>query len=522
MEPKADSKRKTGRTPGTRQESDSAREGKLTRFESLLSGILASLEGDASTPLDTRVREALELVTRHYRAQRVEILRSEPTAVGGDGLPSAGARVALPLMVSSTPGAPAQLLFCERGDATWSQREKAQLGLVANLFAGALRQREFELELLESQVWLFMALESATIGTWDWDLASDRVRYITPFDRYDAVPEVRETSGGNWFATTHPEDVPAARAEVERAVTGDSDGFAIVVRSQNPPYRSGEWIRIYSRGRVVERDASGRATRIMGVHEDVTESKKKEEADRAREATLAQASRLLSLSALTSSIAHEINQPLAALTSFLQAAKRLLDQGEEHREEVEDAIERSITLAERASEIVRRLRRLLRREQPLRERIDLPNELMSVRDQLVREARAAGVELRVLPGEAPLAFLGDRIQIEQALVNLVRNGIEAVAASERNPRVVTLEATATADGVQLRVSDNGPGILESARERLFEPFFTTKSSGSGLGLVVCDSIAELHGGRARLDRTGPEGSSFVLDLPLSPKEVDPV
>ncbi|HSM50960.1 MAG TPA: ATP-binding protein, partial [Thermoanaerobaculia bacterium] len=112
-----------------------------------------------------------------------------------------------------------------------------------------------------------------------------------------------------------------------------------------------------------------------------------------------------------------------------------------------------------------------------------------------------------------------RKQIEQALTNLVRNAVEALAGHERAPRIVTLGGAARGESVEMHVSDNGPGVPAETRERLFEPFFTTKTAGTGLGLLVCLSIAELHGGHVRLDRTGPEGSCFVLELPLRPPEI---
>ena len=169
---------------------------------------------------------------------------------------------------------------------------------------------------------------------------------------------------------------------------------------------------------------------------------------------------------------------------------------------------------------MRRLRRLLRRERPLREPIPLAPLLASVREQLLREARAGRIEVRIAP-EVPAVILeGDRVQIEQALLNLARNAVEALVGHGREPRLVTLGADVAKGWVHLRVADNGPGVPEDERALLFQPFHTTKSGGSGLGLVICESIAELHGGRARLERSGPEGSAFVIELPLDSEGAD--
>jgi C4-dicarboxylate-specific signal transduction histidine kinase len=290
-----------------------------------------------------------------------------------------------------------------------------------------------------------------------------------------------------------------------------------VVRSKRPPYRSGEWFEISSRGKVVERDAGGRATRIMGIHEDATEAMLKAKLEREREEALAHTTRMASLGALATSLAHEINQPLTALTSFLETSQRLLDNGAD-RQEVAAALSRSLELADRASEIVRRMRRLLRRGRPLLERVELPAALHAACDHLEREARAAGVVLRVEDEIQPTAIRGDRVQIGQALVNLVRNAIEALAGVDHEPRVVVLDAVREGDMVEVLVADNGPGLHEQVAERIFEPFFTTKSGGTGLGLVFCESIAEVHGGHVRLRRSGPGGTTFALILPASNRD----
>jgi signal transduction histidine kinase len=376
-------------------------------------------------------------------------------------------------------------------------------------------QRRAESELQDSREWLLTALESAKIGVWDWDVATDKVRYISPFSAPAGnTLELHETTGDNWFHTTHPEDIQAARAQIDGAIAGEADEYAFTVRTAGPGGGGAQWRQIYSRGRVVSRDRRGRATRLVGAYEDVTKAMRDQDVEREREATLAHATKLAALGALASSLAHEINQPLAALTSFLDASTRLLAKGESHRDEVADALQRSAAQAEKASEIVRRLRRLLRRERPLLEAIELPDLFHATCDQLRREARAAGVELEVAAASEPVSFRGDRVQIEQVLVNLVRNAIEALAGGDGRAKVVTLSARRSGSFVELRVADNGPGVAEADADRLFEPFFTTKSGGSGLGLVICESIAEIHGGRIRFEpRPGGPGACFVLELP---------
>lgn len=366
----------------------------------------------------------------------------------------------------------------------------------------------------EESEWILLALESARTGVWDWDLTTDLVRYIAPFaGTGDGAHEIRETRGADWSAATHPDDQPAALAAVKRAIEGESDEFESFVRMLRPPYREGDWMHIHTRGKILERDENGRATRAVGAYGDATAFFVRREREHQLDLALAQATKMASLGALASSVAHEINQPLAALTSFLEAAVRMLDKQPANLDAVAESLRRSVALAERASKIVLRLRRLLRRDSPLQERFDAAELLLAVKEHTLRESEAAGVDVRVITEEDRCPLLGDRVQIEQAVGNLVRNAVQALANSSRESRVVTMSVRRSNSDVEIVVTDNGQGIPDAERDRLFEPFFTTKATGTGLGLVICQSIAEIHGGRVRLDRSGPDGTVFVLTLP---------
>ncbi len=376
-----------------------------------------------------------------------------------------------------------------------------------------------ERELEASEKRLMVTLESVGIGIFDWDVPSGRVLYVDPGQpRTGETLGYRETDARGWTATTHPDDVPVAQEAVARALSGEAEGFVFVSRRQLEYYRSNEVRHVESRGRVVARDAEGRALRVVGTFEDVTDVVRREEADREKQAALDHATRVASLGVLASSLAHEVNQPLAALSGYVQAAARLLDAGPERHAEARAALRRSVELAEKAAEIVKRSRRLARRVPPLRERIDVGAVLADVSTLLAREAGAAGVELRVNSGGAGPFLIGDRVQIEQVLTNLVRNGIEAAQSSPAGRRSVGASARQIGQRVEISVSDTGPGVLPDVEARIFEPFFTTKAGGTGLGLVIAETIAEAHGGRIRLERTGAEGTSFVVTLPIAGEE----
>lgn len=382
-------------------------------------------------------------------------------------------------------------------------------------------RKHAEERLRASEQRLLVALESAGVGIFDWDVPSGRVLYVSPYTPYGTgeVP-YREVDAGQWGATTAPDDVPRAQAETERALSGATDRFSHVVRRRLPPHREDEWFFMHSQGRVVARDQSGRATRVMGTFEDVTDRVRAEQVEREREAAHAREARAASLDVLASSLAHEVNQPLAALSGYAQAAARLLERGPAGHREAEEAMRRCVELSERAAEIVRRLRRLLRRAPPEREQVDVEQVLVEVKALMDRQARAAGVEVEV-EAQDPLPLLvGDRVQVEQVLVNLVSNAVEAFNETSQRPRTVTVRARQVGETVEIAVADNGPGFAAGADGRLFEPFFTTKATGTGLGLPISRSIAEAHGGRIRVDRSGPGGATLVLVLPLHSEEVD--
>lgn len=242
--------------------------------------------------------------------------------------------------------------------------------------------------------------------------------------------------------------------------------------------------------------------------------KRAEEQGRHHMQQLAQVSRALALGEMGSAIAHELNQPLAAIASYSQACRRLMQAGESGAE-VQRAMERIGVQAERAGEILRRLRGFLAQSDTVVTRLDLDTLVAEVIDLARPEARQRAVSLvPELAGKLPPVSI-DGIQIQQVVLNLIRNAIEAVAEHDGPVRSVSV-ATSVSDGeVCVAVSDSGPGIAPELVERIFEPFFTTKRSGTGIGLAISTSIAEAHGGRLRFEPRPDGGARFVLYLPQS-------
>jgi len=228
---------------------------------------------------------------------------------------------------------------------------------------------------------------------------------------------------------------------------------------------------------------------------------------------LAHTARVNSTGEVVASLAHEVNQPLFAIVSNARAAGTLLSRNEPDLAEIGAALDDIVQDANRASAIIARVRAFLQRKPTEHLPLDLNAVVETVRIFLGPELARRRVKLEVVLAGGLPAVLGDAVQLQQVLVNLLMNGIEAmerVAPAERRLRVRT---SADREGVHLEVADAGPGLDPEIRSRLFEPFFTTKPSGLGMGLAICRSIVQAHGGHIRVaPRPGP-GTTIQIQLP---------
>ena len=237
------------------------------------------------------------------------------------------------------------------------------------------------------------------------------------------------------------------------------------------------------------------------------------EIERQREA-MHRTARLAALGEFAWAIAHELNQPLAAVASYNSTCLRLLDADQLDSAELRSAMEKCRDQARRAGAIIQRLREMLRRPLPALAEQDL-NEVAHAALELAEpEAREAGVALELTADPAAPRVRADRLLIEQVALNLVRNAIHAVQGlAEERRRVTIATASDGRGGAQLCVADLGDGVPQEARERLFDAFVTTKPGGLGLGLAVCHSVIEAHGGQIRHEPNGARGTRFSFALP---------
>jgi C4-dicarboxylate-specific signal transduction histidine kinase len=247
---------------------------------------------------------------------------------------------------------------------------------------------------------------------------------------------------------------------------------------------------------------------------DITESRKSQAALNAAQTALAHACRVATLGEISASIAHEVNQPLAAIVANGQACLRFLCRDAPDLNYVRGAIEWIIKDGNRAAEVIRRVRGLLKNESTQKNLLDVNDLVSEVAALMQRELSAQHVTLRLELASALPLIMGDRIQLQQVIINLVVNGVDAMQAVADRSHVLLIRSYEDAHQVVVAVKDSGVGIPAEIADRLFDAFFSTKPSGLGIGLSICRSIIGDHGGQLwATSNTEEPGATFQFALP---------
>jgi PAS domain S-box-containing protein len=280
--------------------------------------------------------------------------------------------------------------------------------------------------------------------------------------------------------------------------------------------RQGTPIIVASRWSL-QRDEYGAPSAVLEINRDITERKRAEEAMRQAQADLAHVARVTTLGELSASIAHEVNQPLAAIVTHGEAGLLWLDREVPDLAEVREALDAMISSGRRASEIIHRLRALAKRTETQKVAVDINEAITEVIALVQHEVLSHQVSLRLELAPTLPAVLADRTQFQQVIVNLVVNAMQAVAQEGNRDRKVSIRTSMPDPAtISCTVEDNGSGIKLKHLPRLFDSFFTTKDSGMGMGLSICRSIIESHGGHVTADNeTALGGARLCVTLPCS-------
>jgi signal transduction histidine kinase len=389
----------------------------------------------------------------------------------------------------------------------------------AQLMRENAERRAAEAALRRSEAYLDHAQQLSRTGSFGRNIATGDLVWSKEVYRILGIdPSVKPTLD---LVMRHvpPEEYEFVRSELGRPVAG--------ARSLDVEHRwlmpDGSVKQLHIRARRVrygagQEEQQGEQEEMVGAVMDVTEARQAQEALAEAQAQLAHANRVATLGALAASIAHEVNQPLAAIVANGDANLRWLDREVPPLDTVREGLERMIADAERASSVVNRVRALARKDPSEHRLIDLNAVINDVVKLVAREIASQAVSLRLELAPALPAVRGDRVQLQQLIINLVINGIQAMACKEAGidgrPRRLTIRSERDEGGeVRLCVEDSGNGIDPANANRLFDAFYTTKSGGMGLGLSICRSIVEAHGGRIWAANHGVGGARFAFTLP---------
>jgi PAS domain S-box-containing protein len=358
-----------------------------------------------------------------------------------------------------------------------------------------------------------------TASDWFWETGPDH-RVISVSDHLNAVgiAPSRLTGVARWDIATDVESEPE-KWRLHRAMHDAHLPFRDFVYSTTS--ESGSAVYVRSSGKPLF-DVKGKFLGYRGTGTDITATIRADHAEQAlrtAQAELAHVTRVTTLGELTASIAHEVNQPLAAVIANAEACLRWLDRETPDLAKARRSVEWVINDGNRASEVVRRVRALANNTDMEKVPLDLNDVVREAIALVQRELSSHRVSLRTELTPAPPLILGDRVQLQQVVINLVMNGIEAMQTVRDRPRelVIRLRRDET-HGMFLSVTDCGVGISAEDTDRLFKAFFTTKSTGMGMGLSICRSIVEAHGGRLSVSGNQGPGATFQFVLPLHQEE----
>lgn len=319
-----------------------------------------------------------------------------------------------------------------------------------------------------------------------------------------------QARGQGWTASLHPDDAGGLQQYwVALMQAGTPGEYEARLRRHDGAFR---WFLIRA---VPQRDDDGAVVCWYGENTDIEDRKQAEEAlDKVR-SEMAHLARVASLGALTASIAHEVNQPLAGIVTNASTCLRMLGATPPNVDGAMETARRTIRDGNRAADVITRLRALFARQSVMTEAVDVNEAAHEVITLLLGELRRNGVALQVQFAKGLPAVMGDRVQLQQVILNLIINAIEAMRkAAGTAPHLLVTTVLDGQHGVHLAVRDNGSGFDRQAMERMFETFYTTKESGMGIGLSISRSIIERHNGELWATLNDGPGATFHCAIPL--------
>jgi PAS domain S-box-containing protein len=366
-----------------------------------------------------------------------------------------------------------------------------------------------EEQVLRSEAFLAEAQRLTRVGSFSWRVAAGAIKWSEQlyriFEFYPGIEITHDLIGSRF----HPEDLPLLEDMVEKA-----RGGVAALEYEHRLLMPGGAIKYLRLVAHANRDHEGHLEYI-GAVQDVTHQQQAQEALNKARSELAHVSRVMSLSAFTASIAHEINQPLSGIITNASTCLRMLDASPPNVEGARETVRRALRDGNRASDVMTRLRTLFTRKEVKTEPVDLNELAREVIALCLAELQRNHVTLRQEFADGLPTVMGDRVQLQQVILNLLRNAQDAMNAVDDRPRELLISTEPAGEEVHFKVRDAGIGIDPSAAEQLFQSFYTTKKDGMGIGLSVSRSIIEAHDGRLWAMANDGPGATFAFSVPCN-------
>jgi C4-dicarboxylate-specific signal transduction histidine kinase len=360
-------------------------------------------------------------------------------------------------------------------------------------------------ELQRSEAYLAEAQRLSHTGSFAWDVFSGKLYWSEETFRIFERDPAHQPTVDFVLQRTHPQD----RALVQQTIDRARQYRRVLDFEHRLLTTDGHVKHVHIVGHPAF-DEAGNLVEFVGTVMDVTERCR---ADQERQA-IAHVNRITTMGQLTASIAHEVNQPLAAAVTNAHAALRWLEAQPPNLEDTRQSLAAIINDGNRAGEIIQRIRGLIKRAPSRSAQLDINEPILEVIALARSEVLRSGVSLQTrLAPDLPLVE-GDRVQLQQVMLNLILNALEALSGVSEGSRDLLISSEdGGADGVRVVVQDSGPGLTQESVDLLFEAFYTTKPTGMGMGLAICRSIIEAHGGRLWATANDPQGAVFQFSLP---------
>jgi len=378
-----------------------------------------------------------------------------------------------------------------------------------------IERKRAEEALMRSKDYLAEAQKLTHTGSWAWDPRTEQVLYCSEemFNIYGLDPRSSLPSRENFQQQIHPEDRDWVKERFEESLRKKIDTSA-----EYRVLRLDGTVRHISASGHPVLDDDGELIQFVDTAVDVTERKQAEESLRESEANLAHMNRVSTMGELAASLSHEVLHPIATARNNARAGIRFLELNPPNLGEAREALDCVVRDADRARDIVRRMRDHIKKARPRKDHFDLNAAI----NEVIVFARSAivanGVSVQTRLAEALSPVYGDRVQLQQLILNLLMNAVEAMGSSEARARELLISTEQDHKGALVAVRDSGPGIDPECLERIFAAFYTTKSNGMGMGLSICRSIVEAHGGRLWAEANEPRGALFQFTLPNASAE----